>query len=118
VTLGASPALSFWHWHALATSNGTDQAYVELSSDDGVSWDVVSNTYTGASPGWVHETLDLSAHSGETVRIAFRLLDITVNALITSAGWYIDDIEITPPPTGGEYAIGIIHARADRGNDV
>ena len=55
---------------------------------------------TGISGGWSLKGVDLTAYSGERVRIGFLH---TSNTSIGAPGWYIDDIEIvqiTPTLTG------------------
>ncbi len=127
VTLEAAPQdgrlwLSFWHWFSLDGGDG-DSAWVELSTTGtGGPWQRISNVFTNPSGGWTHYIADLSAYAGQTVRIAFRLRDLTVGLANVAAGWYVDEIRVLegpfrwlspesfddlvglPPPIGGWYA--------------
>ena len=42
--------------------------------------------------GWVKRTIDLSAHVGKTVPVAFHFL---ASSVVAYAGWYIDDVSVT-----------------------
>ena len=66
-----------------------DYGYVEVSTDGGSTWDImqapgtsprnpVGNSfgpgYTGASDGWIEETVDLSAYAGEKILLRFHYI--------------------------------------------
>jgi bacillopeptidase F (M6 metalloprotease family) len=44
---------------------------------------------------WVKRTVDLTAHVGKTVEVAFHMMASTQQ---NYAGWYIDDLEVTGGP--------------------
>jgi hypothetical protein len=44
---------------------------------------------------WVKRTVDLTAHAGKTVEVAFHMMASTKQNF---AGWYIDDLEVTGGP--------------------
>ena len=99
VTLPNSPALKlrFWQWYSYAYR---DKGSVQISKWDGAHW---SNWATLSTPANSEMSSDwslvaipqLASYGGQTVRIAFFH---TADAPSESAGWYIDDVEITPTP--------------------
>lgn len=95
-----SAVLEFAHWYE--TEARWDHAYVELSNDEGESWNRVES-YDGSSNGWDLVTVALNEYADETILVRFRLVaDVSNNR----AGWYIDDFYIidgeTDPEDRGE----------------
>ena len=87
-----SPQLSFWERRTGYWSY--DHAYVELSVDDGASWDVLRDATT--STGWQQTTLDLSGYAANpTATLRFRM-----EGYVYSGGWYIDDVHLGSMPDG------------------
>ncbi len=83
-----------------------DYGYVMVSDDNGVSWDVLPTDhtttsdpqhvaygagYTGASNGWVDESVALDAYAGEQILVRFEL--ITDDA-VNRPGMAIDDVSV------------------------
>jgi hypothetical protein len=101
--------LQAWMWYDL--EEDYDYAYVEVSTDGGETWDILSNghsthtnpsgnsygpAFTGISggqdePRWVQETFDLSPYAGRQVLVRFEV--ITDEAL-NRPGLAVDDIAI------------------------
>lgn len=101
--------LNYWAWYEI--EKDFDFAYLEISRDGGLTWDIIKATsttsesvldtnygegYTGKSggsdaPRWVNETADLSAYAGGKVLVRFEY--ITDEALNTN-GFALDDISI------------------------
>ncbi|MBN1889956.1 MAG: immune inhibitor A [Thermoflexales bacterium] len=95
--------LTFWTWYDI--EEDWDYAYVQLSTD-GKHWTTLpgqtttntdpngsnyGNGYTGASGGWIQETIDLSAYAGQKVQVRFEYL---TDAAVTHAGMFLDDVAI------------------------
>jgi hypothetical protein len=94
--------LQAWMWYDI--EEDWDHAYVEVSEDDGQTWDILSGpssttrnptgnsygpAYTGASGKWIQETYDLGPYAGQQVLVRFEYVtDDGVNR----AGWMIDDV--------------------------
>lgn len=88
---GASGTVSYWTYYDIEP--GFDFGYVEVSDDDGASWQVV-DVVNGHSGDWVKRSADLSAFEGETLLVRFRYdSDILVD-LGFHEGWYVDDITV------------------------
>jgi len=105
----SSATLTFWTWHDI--ERWYDYGYVEVSSDGGDTWQVLSGRYTteedplmlaygpgytgtsgdGEGPAWVEESIDLSPFAGQRVLLRFEY--VTDSGLNTS-GWAIDDIAV------------------------
>ena len=100
--------MGFWHWYNIEAY--WDGGNVKISTDNGVTWEVIApdNGYDGvanssnplsgegiftghANARWQFETFDLSAYVGAAVMFRF---DFGSDDAITYAGWYIDDFTI------------------------
>ncbi len=105
----AQATLQVWMWYDLEAEY--DYAYVEVSTDGGKTWDLLSNAdttvanpsgnsygpgFTGQSGNgeyarWVQETFDLTPYTGRPVLVRFEVVtDQTVNR----PGLCVDDISI------------------------
>lgn len=113
--------LSFMHWlYTEIPKNSTqawDGCFVEISTNEGVDFFQIEpeggypytiyghsqSPYENGTPcfagstGWQRVEFDLSDYAFETVHIAFRFGS---DGLVTSEGWYIDDIEVSGGSTG------------------
>ncbi|MBM2826611.1 MAG: hypothetical protein HW403_675 [Dehalococcoidia bacterium] len=104
-----SATLQYKLWHDL--EEGWDYAYVEVSSDGGVTWDIlqserttssdpVGNSYgpgytgvsgSGDSPAWVDEKVDLSTYAGRNILVRFEYV---TDEAVNKVGLALDDISI------------------------
>jgi uncharacterized repeat protein (TIGR01451 family) len=112
VLLSGAPVLRFWHHYA--TEAIYDGGVVEISTNGGASWSdlgyaMTQNGYnatistgwlnplagrqafSGNSGGYLETVVDLSAYSGSTAQIRFRL---GTDTIVSADGWYVDDVEI------------------------
>jgi hypothetical protein len=86
--------IMFSFWEIFSTESGYDYCMVEISTDNGASWSTLRGGVSGNSGGWKLTTLDLSAYSGQVIRIRFHF--DTNDALYNNySGWFVDDILIT-----------------------
>jgi immune inhibitor A len=101
--------LDYWLWYDV--EEDWDYAYLEVSSDDGRTWDTIQTAhtseenpagnnyghgYTGRSggedtPQWIHEQVDLSAYAGQSVLIRFEYI---TDGAIHHPGLALDDFSI------------------------
>jgi immune inhibitor A len=100
--------LEFWTWYDL--EEDWDYAYVEISSDGGETWEILTTPsgtpenpngnsfgfgYTGrsggAEPSWIQEAVDLSPYVGQEVLVRFEV--ITDDA-VNRPGFALDDVAI------------------------
>ena len=101
--------LEFWAWYDI--EEDWDYAYVEISSDEGETWEILTTpsgtptdpngnsfgwAYTGRSGGgetaeWIQEQVDLSPYTGQEVLIRFEY--ITDDA-VNRPGFVLDDVAI------------------------
>ena len=120
IILAPNSCLRFWHWiDAEAYPMGAwDGAIVEISSDDGNTWQQITPvggypniTYPGSgspfpdntpcfsgSHDWQQEEFYLSEYSG-SAHFRFRFGS---DGYVTYEGWYIDDVSISSMPIGVE----------------
>lgn len=112
ITLSASKPyalLSFWHWYYI--ENNYDGGNVKVSTDGGMTWDVVTpfggydgtaRTSNAGIPGeecftgynndfWQEELFDLSAYAGQQVIIRYHFGS---DGSVYRAGWYVDDVRL------------------------
>jgi hypothetical protein len=85
----SSPYLRFWQWYSFANS---DYGVVEIRIGTN-AWQQISSHFSGSSAGWFHSPpIDLTSFGGDTVQLAFEVVDVDGNA--SQPGWYVDDIGI------------------------
>jgi hypothetical protein len=96
--------LNYRTWYDI--EEGWDYAYLQASSDDGQTWQILitpSGTaddpagnaygwgYTGSSGGWIEESVDLSQFAGQKVLLRFEYI---TDAAVNGEGLLVDDISI------------------------
>jgi hypothetical protein len=82
----------------------SDTAQVEVSTDGGTNWSVLSGTengapvtvFAGTAGSWRPASYDLSAYAGQSVRLRFRYTQAPTS---TTAGWCIDNVKISADGT-------------------
>lgn len=108
------PAMELSFWHYYDTETGYDGGVIEISTDNGATWNdldslVLENGYpyqllagtlnplagrpafSGYSFDWIQTRVDLGPFAGQTVQIRFRF---GTDEAIGYYGWLIDDILI------------------------
>lgn len=92
INASATPVLYLSFWHRYATETGYDFCNVEVSSNNGASWQTV-NSYNGTQSAWTQQVLDITsyANSSSQVKIRFTLKS---DGSVVADGWYIDDIKL------------------------
>ena len=117
ILIPAQAELSFWHWYYIETSY--DGGNVKISTDAGVTWNVITpeGGYTGtantanplypepiftgsAHQSWEQQIFDLSTYVGQTVQFRF---DFGADGSVMYSGWYIDDVLIGTKQIVAEY---------------
>lgn len=114
VSIGPGASLSFWHWLRAENDAGNqawDGALVEISLDDGASWNplqpiggypyqIIANPASPFPPGypvwsgtldWTQARFDLSAYAGQRIRLRWRFGS---DAAVNYEGWYVDDLNL------------------------
>ncbi|HEY3249713.1 MAG TPA: M14 family zinc carboxypeptidase [Ignavibacteria bacterium] len=93
VNLSSSPVVYLSFYHRYTTEVGYDFCMVEVSSDNGTSWQTVTQ-YSGTLSTWTQQTFDISNYTNSSgqVKVRFRL---TSDASLVYDGWYVDDVVIT-----------------------
>ena len=115
--------LTYSLWYRL--EDGWDFAYVEVSTDGGITWDILEGThtspedhlgnafgpgYTGSSGGWLQDQVDLTSYAGQEVLLRFEY--VTDDA-IHGPGLCVGDIAIPEADffSDGEENNGVWDAR-------
>ncbi len=106
--------LSFWHYYDVEP--GYDGGVVEISTDDGTTWQdagpyMTVNGYNGSidpsdndtqlkgrhaftanSGGFIQTTINLTSFAGKNVKLRFLFATDVQNQNLNFEGWYLDDI--------------------------
>jgi hypothetical protein len=91
-----NPRIQYWHWWSF---NSGDWGRVQVSSDNGVTWQNLSEQYSTDSSGrWTRPILNLSAYAGKTIRLGFYFESHNVYGSNVGPGWYIDEVQIVTGP--------------------
>jgi len=83
-----SAVLEFARWFYI--ENSWDNAYVEVSSDGGSTWDTLAQ-YTGTGTSWAVENIPLTEYVGGTISVRFRMES---DYSVVYPGLYIDDFAV------------------------
>lgn len=91
-----NPRLRFWHWWSF---NNNDWGQVQISTNNGASWEALSPAYwTTSAELWTRPLLDLSAYAGKTVRIGFYFESHNSGwpdyYTYVSSGWYVNEVTV------------------------
>ena len=81
------------------TESRRDDCQIQISTNGGLEWFVVSQYRWGDSGGWRRHVVDLAAHAGRTVKIRFRFL-CPSGEFNDHAGWQIDEIVVAESTDG------------------
>ena len=92
-----NPRLRFYHWFNFASG---DYGQVQVSADNGITWQPISIDYTNSSSGvWSYPKFDLSDFEGQTISVAFYFHSQQIGSFgNVNTGWYIDNLEIITGP--------------------
>jgi hypothetical protein len=93
INFSAYPIAFLNFWTEYNMENGYDFGYVEVSSNNGASWQTIT-AFTGNNMSWVQQSFDITSYTGagSQVLIRFRLQS---DAGLSGTGWFVDDIKIT-----------------------
>lgn len=117
-TVSNYSTLSFWH--SYNSEDGWDGGVVEISTDNGTTWNdlgskMISGKYngslgtgsnnpiagraafTGNSGGFIQTIANLSSYAGQGVMIRFRFASDD-NTAPAGGGWFVDDVQINSTP--------------------
>ena len=90
VNLSASPVCMLYFWQRYDVENTFDFCNVEVSSDNGTSWQNVAS-FTGTNLTWTQQIIDITnyANGSSQTKVRFHL---TSDANTLGTGWWVDDI--------------------------
>lgn len=93
INISAAPVVYLSFWHRYNVEEDYDYGHVEVSSNNGSTWQKVSS-YTGIQSAWTAQSFDITAYANSTqnLKIRFRL---TSDDFTAADGWYVDDIKLT-----------------------
>ena len=122
VRLGTGGVLGFRH--ICITEDDYDYGFVEISADDGQTWNALAAYDMGDHASWndgvasngdfVQEALPLVGYDNQVVRIRFRLV---TDGGVTEDGWYIDSVSIQSDVTAAPELPALVYSlRANEPN--
>jgi len=76
------------------TESGYDYCMVEVSTDNGSTWNQVRTPVSGSSGGWIFSSYDLTPYVGTTIRLRFHF-DTGDQYVNSYPGWFFDDVTVT-----------------------
>ena len=83
-------ALTFWHTYDFEVDY--DSGFVEVSTDQGNSWEVISPGYTEMDRDWWQEWISLDEYAGESsVLLRFH---VQADSFVAESGWTIDEVTV------------------------
>jgi carboxypeptidase T len=80
-------------WNRVSLENGWDFGYVEISSNNGSTWQQVSS-YTGTNLTWTEQSFDVTQYVNASTQLKIRFR-ITSDGNTVGQGWWVDDIKLT-----------------------
>lgn len=81
--------LEYWDWCLLETFYDKCTVEVVDQNDDFLGF---IDPETGGDYDWTHRAYDISAFSGQPIKIRFRLIS---DSTLQRDGWFIDDVKVT-----------------------
>ena len=110
--VGKQPILRFYHYYN--TEPGADGGFVQISTNNGVSWDTINRNLFFKNPNrgkinprtfligdlqafWGNNKtfnptcVDLSSYLGKDIKLRFRFGN---DSLVSALGWFIDDVAV------------------------
>ena len=93
VNVSATPVVYLSFYHRYATEAGFDFCYVEVSKDNGTTWQQVAS-YNGTMTTWTQQIFDITAMAGGSTQLKIRFR-LTSDAGVVGDGWYVDDVKLT-----------------------
>lgn len=134
---GTTPTLDYDIWFEI--EDGWDYLYVEVSEDRGETWRIIETQvtsfanpignsfgpgYTGASGGWIQESIDLSDYAGNDIWVRFQYVtDDAINSIgacirnlsidaagigINDTGWKANGFAFTDNVVGQRFQVQLI----------
>ena len=104
VNVSTTPVVFLSFWHRYATEAGFDFCLVEVSSNNGTTWQQVTS-YNGSMTTWTQQTFDITQYAGASTQLKLRFR-LTSDAGVVGDGWYVDDVKLTNYCAGTPVGIG------------
>ena len=93
INISSYPVVYLTFWHKYNTEAGYDYCNVEVSSNNGSSWQKVAS-YEGVQSTWTQVTFDITSYANSTSQLKIRFT-LESDSYVTRDGWYVDDIKLT-----------------------
>jgi len=93
LNVSAAPVTYLNFWHRYVTEAGYDFCNVEVSSNNGTSWQTAAS-YNGTQSTWIQQSLDITSYVNSSTQMKIRFT-LKADAGAVADGWYVDDIKLT-----------------------
>jgi len=93
LNISTAPVTYLNFWHRYATEARYDFCNVEVSSNNGSTWQRVTS-YNGTQTSWVQQSLDITSYANSTTQLKIRFT-LKADPGVVADGWYVDDIKLT-----------------------
>ncbi len=93
INMQSAPVCYLTFWNRYSLENGWDFGHVELSSNNGLTWQSLIS-YTGINLNWTEQSFDVTQYvnAASQFKIRFRLYS---DGNTLGQGWWVDDIKFT-----------------------
>lgn len=92
IDISASPVVLLNFWHRYVTESGYDYCNVEVSSNNGTTWQKVKS-YDGTLTVWTQQTIDITSYANSSAQLKIRFT-LKADVGVVADGWYVDDIKL------------------------
>lgn len=92
IDVSSSPVILLNFWHRYVTESGYDYCNVEVSSNNGTSWQKVK-FYDGTQTTWTQQSIDITSYANSSTQLKIRFT-LKADVGVVADGWYIDDIKL------------------------
>lgn len=93
VNVSAYPVSYLSFWHKYNTEAGYDFCNVDVSSNNGATWQTASS-YNGVQSAWTQQVIDITSYVNSSSQVKIRF-NLKADGGVVADGWYVDDIEMT-----------------------
>jgi len=94
IDLSQVEAAHISYWTCYFIQQDHDFGYVEISTDNGSTWNQLGEDYTGVQASWTKEGRSLTAYCGSGFNEVWIRFHFVSDDNVSLLGWFLDDIEI------------------------
>ncbi len=92
VNVSSYPVTFLSFWHRYNTEAGYDFCFVDVSADNGASWQTVTS-FNGVQSSWIQQNIDITSFANSSTQLKIRFT-LKSDGGVVADGWYIDDVKL------------------------